>query len=135
MSRRSRDFNSIGFDRRGVPDWEVDAEFPEDVFRFVRLQYDSHHGWGKWRTDYPDSDLNLSFRLQQLTSLKVNPDPIILDLSDPRLFDYPMIYIVEPGSGLGLTDDDVSTLRRYLDNGGFVFVDDFWGRMGMGPVF
>ena len=36
-------------------------------------------GWGGggWATDWPDSDLNFSFRLQQLTSLKVNPDPII----------------------------------------------------------
>ena len=34
-------------------------------------------GWGGgWATDWPDSDLNFSFRLQQLTSLKVNPDPI-----------------------------------------------------------
>ncbi len=125
--RRSREFNAIGFDRSGVPDWETDPAFPEDVFTFVRLRYNSDRGWSRWATDYPDSDLNLSFRLQQLTSLKVNPDPIILDLADPRLFDFPMIYIVEPGGGLGLTDDDVSTLRRYIGNGGFVFVDDFWG--------
>ena len=127
---RGYDSDNIQFDRRGVPDWEVDPEFPHDVFTFVRLRYTSSYsrGWGgKWRTDYPDSDLNFSFRLQQLTSLKVNPDPIILDLSDPKLFDYPMIYIIEPGDGLGLTDEDVNTLRRYIDNGGFVFVDDFWG--------
>lgn len=124
---RQREVTEIRFDRRGVPDWEVNDQFPDDVFTFVRLRYDSHRGWGKWATDYPDSDLNFSFRLQQLTSLKVNPDPIFLELSDPRLFDYPMIYIIEPGNGLGLTDEDVSTLRRYIDNGGFVFVDDFWG--------
>ena len=37
-------------------------------------------GGGGWRrpsgrTDFPDSDLNFSYRLQQLTSLKVNPEP------------------------------------------------------------
>ena len=48
-------------------------------------------------TDFPDSDLNFSFRLQQLTSLKVNPDPITMRLTDERLFDYPFIYIIEPG--------------------------------------
>src|SRR5688500_17556182 len=67
-------------DRRGVPDWELDPEFPDDVFTFVRIKYDSYGGrrWGggKWATDYPDSDLNFSFRLQQLTALKVNPNPI-----------------------------------------------------------
>ncbi len=125
-SRRQRT-PDIQFDRGGVPDWEADAEFPEDVFTFVRLRYNDDSGWGKWATDYPDSDLNFSFRLQQLTSLKVNPDPIITDLSDPTLFDYPLIYIIEPGHGLGLLDEDVETLRRYIDNGGFVIVDDFWG--------
>ena len=66
--------------RNGVPTWENDAEFPTDVFTFVRIEYDSgqrgRRGYGRgwaWRTDYPDSDLNLSFRLQELTTLKVDP--------------------------------------------------------------
>ena len=40
-------------------------------------------GMGRWATDFPDSDLNFSFRLQQLTSLKVNPEPITVRLTDP----------------------------------------------------
>ena len=40
--------------------------------------------WRRWATDLPDSDLNFSFRLQQLTSLKVNPDPITMRLTDDR---------------------------------------------------
>ena len=123
------------YDRRGIPDWEVDPDFPEDVFTFVRIQYNAWGGGrGKWRTDYPDSDLNISFRLQQLTSLRVNPDPIILELTDPRLFDYPFIYIIEPGgdwgypgTGMNLMPAEVAALRRYLDQGGFLMVDDFWG--------
>lgn len=39
------------------------------------------------RTDYPDSDLNFSLRLQQSTSLKVNPKPIFLEITDERLLD------------------------------------------------
>ena len=70
-------------DRGGVPEWEVDPEFRHDVFTFVRVRYGSWRGgWGRgrgggggWRTDWPDSDLNFSFRLQQLTSLKVDPEP------------------------------------------------------------
>ncbi|MDA7979318.1 MAG: DUF4159 domain-containing protein [Pirellulales bacterium] len=127
--------------RRGIPNWEIDRRFPEDVFTFVRVEYDSwwHHdnanqrgfgrrwggGWG-WDTDFPDSDLNFSFRLQQLTSLKVNPDPISLRLTDDALFDHPFIYMIEPG-GLHFHEDEVVALRRYLLNGGFLMVDDFWG--------
>jgi hypothetical protein len=125
-------------DRAGVPDWKVDDRYPKDVFTFVRVQYDSHYGgrgFGRyggyggghgWATDYPDCELNFSYRLQQLTSLRVNPNPIVLRLNDPRLLDYPFIYMSEPGS-LSLSDDEVAGLRRYLWNGGFMMVDDFWG--------
>lgn len=118
-------------DRAGVPNWQVEPRFKYDVFTFVRVQYDSFRGGGRrggggWRTDWPDSDLNFSFRLQQLTALKVNPDPIWLRLTDKRLFDHPFIYMIEPGT-MVLADDEVLALRRYLLNGGFLMVDDFWG--------
>jgi hypothetical protein len=138
-------------DRRNVPDWQPDKEFANDVFTFVRIRYSSYYGnrdifrgrrggrrggfgpggfapggGGGWATDYPDSDLNFSFRLHQLTSLEVNPDGLVLDLSDPELLNYPFIYIVEPGRLL-FTDEEVKILRRYLLNGGFLMVDDFWG--------
>lgn len=114
-------------DRRGVAEWEVDPHFKGDVFTFVRVRYDTGYGRGtNWRTDYPDSDLNFSFRLQQLTSLKVDPHPKIIDLTDEALFDYPFIYMLEVAS-LEFTEDEVVALRRYLLNGGFLMVDDFWG--------
>jgi hypothetical protein len=131
-------------DRAGVPDWKVDERFKNDVFTFVRIEYDSvgrrgrgrrggfggygyGYGWASWATDYPDSDLNFSFRLQQLTSLKVNPVPITMRLTEERLFDYPFIYIIEPG-GLVFSPEEATALRRYLLNGGFLMVDDFWGQ-------
>jgi len=113
-------------DRNGVPDWKVTSAFEDDVFTFVRIRYHSFSGWSRWRTDFPDSDLNFSFRLQQLTSLKVDPKGLVLDLTDEKLFDYPFIYLIEPGS-LEFTDDEVKALRKYLANGGFMMVDDFWG--------
>ncbi len=119
-------FRGIEFDRRGVPTWEVDQRFEGDLFTFVRVRYDSDGRGGGWATDYPDSDLNFSLRLQQLTSLKVNPNPIILDLTDDRLFDYPFLYMIEPG-GLYFSEPEVEALQRYCYNGGFLMIDDFWG--------
>ncbi len=114
-------------DRRGVPDWQVDGEFADDVFTFVRLRYGSGGGrGGGWATDYPDSDLNFSFRLQQLTSLKVDPNGKVLELTDKELFDYPFVYLIEPGR-LHFSEADVKALRKYLLSGGFLMVDDFWG--------
>ena len=122
--------DDISVDRRGVPTWEVDPRFQSDLFTFARVRYDSYGGRGRggggWRTDYPDSDLNFSLRLHQLTSLKVNPNPIILELTDDKLFDYPFLYMIEPGS-LYFSEPEVKALREYCLRGGFLMVDDFWG--------
>ncbi len=109
--------------------WSVDPKFKHDVFSFARIRYSSwsERGWGyRWDTDHPDSDLNFSWRLQQVTALKAEPDPPIVNITDPELFDYPWIYIVEPGE-LVFSDEEIPILRRYLLHGGFLMVDDFWG--------
>lgn len=110
-----------------VPRWENPAGFEHDVFTFARIRYhrNAQSRFGCF-TDFPDSDLDLSYRLQQLTSLKVDPDGRVLRLTDPELFNYPWIYMVEPGALL-LDEEEVTALRRYLLNGGFLMADDFWG--------
>jgi len=116
--------------RRGVPEWQLDPEFQADAFTFVRIKYSGGRRWsrsGDWATDYPDSDLNFSFRLQQLTSLTVDPDGKIFELTDPELFDYPFAYMIEPGQ-LRFDQDEIECLRRWCLNGGFLMVDDFWGQ-------
>ena len=118
--------------RAGVPNWDRDEELPNDMFTFARIQYDSWGvGWrgrGKWSVDYPESDLNMSFRLQQLTSLKVDPEGTVLNLNEDKLFNYPFIYIIEPGQ-IYFSESEVKSLRKYLLNGGFLMVDDFWGEV------
>ena len=125
-----RGYRDQNYDPRGgVPQWEKSKQFEHDVFTFARIEYSSSRGgWGsgRWQTDFPDADLNLSYRLKELTSLEVDPNGKILKLTDPELFDYPFIYIVEPGY-MRLDEDEVLGLRNYLNKGGFLMVDDFWG--------
>lgn len=112
-----------------TPAWTNAPGFEADVVTFTRVRYDHRSrggGRGGWTTDLPDSDLNLSYRLQQMTAMRVNPDGRILRLSDSELADYPFLYIVEPGS-LYLSDEEAKRLREYLLNGGFLWLDDFWG--------
>jgi hypothetical protein len=116
-----------------VPVWTNHPGMTRDAFTFARVRYTklSRGGniwWrgGYWYSDMPDSDLNLSYRLQQLTSWKSDPAGRIIDLNDPELFNYPFIYMVEPGL-MTLEDDEIPALRRYLLNGGFLMADDFWG--------
>jgi hypothetical protein len=116
----------------GTPEWTNPKSFEKDVFTFARVRYRSGRGGFRrgsgWTTDTPDSDLNLSYRLQQMTSMKIDPDGRYLWLTDPELIDYPFIYIVEPGR-LFLDDREIAALRKYLLNGGFLMLDDFWGDM------
>lgn len=106
--------------------------FGKDVFTFARVRYASGAAGGAfgggagWDTDAPDSDLNLSYRLQQMTAIKVDPNGRFVDLTDPALSDFPWLYIAEPGS-MYFTPDEVTALRKYLQNGGFLMLDDFWG--------
>ena len=142
----ARRYSRRGYsERRSVPNWTIDREFSHDIFTFVRIQYSSGYGdWGygggygrrgrgrrfsggSWATDYPDSDLNFSFRLQQLTSMQVHPEGVVLELTDPELFNYPFIYMLEVGR-LVFSEEEVKCLRKYLLNGGFLMVDDFWGQ-------
>lgn len=117
-------------ERGGVPRWNVEEKFSRDLFTFARLKYRSNRPERTsfaWWTDHPDADLNLSFRLQQITSLKVNPEPKVVEITDPELFRYPWTIM----SGVGnivLDDDEARSLRRYLLAGGFLMVDDFWGQ-------
>jgi hypothetical protein len=120
----------------GTPMWENPRGFEKDVFTFARIRYSSGgyggyggyygRGGGNWHTDAPDSDLNLSYRLQQMTSMRVSPDGRYINLTDPDLADFPWIYIVEPGR-LMFSEEEVVALRKYLLNGGFLMFDDFWG--------
>ena len=114
-----------------TPMWTNATGFEQDVFTFARLRYgvDGYVGGvggGNWTTDLPDADLNLSWRLQQLTSLKVDPNGRILRANDPELVKYPFLMTAAAGA-MVLDRDEVLGLRRYLLNGGFFLITDFWG--------
>ncbi len=114
-----------------TPHWTNSAGFENDVFTFARIIFKQRTGtrgpsWLGWINDYPDSDLNLSFRLQQMTSMKVDPNGRVLKLTDPALESYPFIYMVKPGR-MELKNEEVPALRKYLGGGGALMADDFWG--------
>lgn len=133
--RTARDYPQRG---AITPTWTNAPGFESDVLTFVRIEYGQggfdvgRRGYGRrggrggWATDRPDSDLNLSYRLQQMTAMKVDPNGRMLRLTDEDLVDFPFIYIVEPG-GLYFSDEEATALREYLLNGGFLWFDDFWG--------
>ena len=51
---------------------------------------------------------------------------MVLTLEDPKLWEHPWIYMVEP-SNLVLKDTEVPILREFLLRGGTLTFDDFHG--------
>ena len=111
-----------------------DERFAGLQWRFVRIKYHYHAEgtnepqdfYGEpWYIDAPAAEQNLSRRLKTATAIQVD-DPIVLSLDDPRLFENPWIYFVEPGN-LKMSDADVVNLREFLLRGGTAMFDDFHG--------
>jgi hypothetical protein len=88
----------------------------------ARLQYD---GGGDWYAN-PSSLPNLLAAIASRTSLKVERTEARVRLLDEDLFDYPYLYVTGHGN-IRFTDAEVSRLRSYLLQGGFLHVDDNYG--------
>ncbi len=105
--------------------------FHEDGFTFARLIFHNYAGYGYgggrlWDDDSPDADLTLTYRMFQLTSLTIRPGLNFIDITTKDLERNPFVYVAAAGR-MELTDEEVSALRHYLLNGGFMMADDFWG--------
>ena len=111
-----------------VVEWKLKPGFESDAITFVRIWINGSGRSGGWGggSDFPGAENNLSYRLQQLTSMQMNPHPERMELTDPRLMQYPFIFMNDPRA-LRLSDEEVKNLRKYLLNGGFLMIDDFWG--------
>jgi hypothetical protein len=107
----------------------------DGAFQYCRTMYRGIQGGvgGGWSTDYPDADLNFSTRLGELTKTPISrdkrtgePNHVIVPLTDPLLFRCPFIMMFEVGN-FYIDENEARILREYLQKGGFLWVDDFWG--------
>lgn len=99
------------------------------AFYFARAQYAGSHEWrrGAWATDFPKADRQFITVAQRLLpTLDIYPADHTVRFDDPSLRRFPFVYAVEV-SYMSLTEPEVAGLRDYLQAGGFLFVDDFWG--------
>jgi hypothetical protein len=97
-------------------------------FTFARLRYGGYGRRGGWMTDYPKADEQFIIGLRNWcrSSLAISDDPTTVSPDGKELFQYPFVYIVEPGY-MDLSPEDAANLREYLLRGGFLMLDDFWG--------
>jgi Domain of unknown function (DUF4159) len=110
---------------------------PEDyngAFLFCRIVFrnNPYGDGGGWSVDYPRADINFSVRFSELTKTHVSrdntgePNHLLVRLTDNELFDCPFVMMTEPG-GAAFDDEEAKRLRLYLEKGGFLWADDFWG--------
>jgi hypothetical protein len=100
-------------------------------FTFVRAIFRSPlSGWrrGSWATDFPEADYHFiaGIRFWSGATLRISPTPVQMRIMDDKLFQYPLIYFVEPGY-MEMSQEEAERLREYTRRGGFLFLDDFWG--------
>jgi Domain of unknown function (DUF4159) len=118
-----------------IPSPKDNDDVPEAEFHMARAKYPTRGGGGShgyfepwWAIDYPVAEQHFLPALRRLTHLSVADDSIHLDLTDKRLFDYPFLFLQQPGRGNWRpTDQEAAGLRDYLMRGGFLLVDDFHG--------
>ena len=124
----------FGSESGAPPKFATETDF-DGKFHLCRLMYQQvrqqNLGMG-WGTDYPYAEINLSIRLSELTKTTVSfdgarsPNHLVVRPTDDTLFQCPMVIASDPGSA-GFSPEDADRLRQYLDKGGFLWVDDFWG--------
>jgi Domain of unknown function (DUF4159) len=98
-------------------------------FYFTRAAYTGYYrfrDFRSWSVDFPKADRQFLIGLRRLTNLDAYELENPVRLTDPDLGKYPFLYTVEVGY-MALTEAEVEGLRRYLQAGGFLVVDDFWG--------
>ena len=133
-ARADAQFGQFGFSRGFLNARKAKPEDFDGSFHFCRVAFaaDIRGDGANWSVDYPRADINLSIRLSELTKASVgedaagNPKHLLVQLTDPELFSCPFIMMTEVGSA-SISPEEAAQLRLYLEKGGFLWADDFWG--------
>ncbi len=100
----------------------VMAQAPWGTIRIPRVQYG---GGGDWYTD-PTSIPNLLKAASERLQLPTRPENFSIKIQDAELFHFPMLYLTGHGN-VRFEEAEVSRLQSWLDNGGFLWIDDCYG--------
>jgi hypothetical protein len=103
--------------------WRAE-EPPPGQLVIAKLKYG---GGGDWYVN-PTSLPNLHRALREragLPAARINDD-VVADVAADAIFDYPILFMTGHGN-VHFADAELVRLRRYLERGGFLHVDDNYG--------
>lgn len=91
-------------------------------FQIARLKY---NGGGDWYND-PSAETNLLTFIAQNTNIKTVPEYVFVEAGSPDIFNYPFLFVTGHGN-ITFSQSEADRLRTYMENGGFIYVDDDYG--------
>ena len=103
--------------------------------KIAKLKYDGGGDWYANKTALPNL---IEFCNRQL-GMNMDEDDEVVDVGSPDLFLYPYVYMTGHGNVV-FSESDAENLRKYLQAGGFLHIDDNYGldqfiRLEMKKVF
>jgi len=90
--------------------------------QMVRVKYS---GGGDWYND-PSIIPNMMAEFEKRTGTPTKKQEVVLSLDNDGIFSYPVLFITGHGKII-LNERECEMLRKYLENGGFVYADDDYG--------
>lgn len=93
-----------------------------DEFKIARIQY---RGGGDWYSS-PTALTNMLRFLKDEVPVTISTQYDDVQLGSRDIHNYPFLYMTGHGN-IDVNDAEMENLRRYLENGGFLYVDDDYG--------
>jgi hypothetical protein len=100
----------------------VEAQSNEESIRIARVQY---QGGGDWYSS-PTALTNLIRFTKQQVPITISERYDDVQLGSRDLHKYPFVHMTGHGN-ITVNDTEMENLRSYLENGGFLYVDDDYG--------
>jgi hypothetical protein len=93
-----------------------------EEFKIARIQY---RGGGDWYSS-PTALTNMLNYLKEEVPVNVSSRYDDVQLGSRDIFNYPFLFMTGHGN-ITVNDAEMENLRNYLENGGFLYVDDDYG--------
>jgi len=99
--------------------------FSTNLFSQVKIAQLKYDGGGDWYAN-PSALKNLiKFTNQNISTNIISPYDIV-DINSDDIYSYPFIHMTGHGNVV-FSDTQIKRLRNYLNNGGFLHIDDNYG--------
>lgn len=92
------------------------------LLRIAAVKYSGGGDWYQASTPLP----NFLRYVRSNTLMQVDTRPDVVELSSDKAFGFPFLFLSGHGN-IVFSDGEAQRLRRYLQNGGFLYVDDDYG--------